>query len=165
MLRLPCKGDGNGEHHAYCRECLRGLFQSSLTDPSYFPPRCCSKIIPPFDCAPFLPQPLIARFMERHEELRTVDRTYCSKCTKWIWPDNIKAEVGTCADCKVKTCTTCKGKQHDGLCPEDKGVKQLLKFAKQKRWQTCPNCKGMVELERGCYHITYVIHTSYLRVK
>ncbi|KAH4993882.1 hypothetical protein HBH95_050150 [Parastagonospora nodorum] len=156
MLQLPCKDENEPENHAYCRDCLQRLFQSSVTDPSHFPPRCCNRIIPLFSCTPFLTQPLIAKFVERREELGTSDRTYCSnnKCSKWVRPADIQANVGTCAECKEKTCATCKGKQHGGLCPEDKDVKELMSFAKEKRWQTCPNCKEMVELERGCYHIT-----------
>jgi hypothetical protein len=156
MLQLPCKDEGDRENHAYCRDCLQRLFESSVTDPSHFPPRCCNKIISLFSCTPFLPRPLVARFVERREELGTINRTYCSNnmCSRWVRPANIAANVGTCTDCKEKTCTTCKGKQHMGLCPEDKDVKTLMTVAKQKRWQTCPKCKEMVELERGCYHIT-----------
>jgi hypothetical protein len=156
MLQLPCKDVGDRENHAYCRNCLQRLFESSVTDPSHFPPRCCSKIIPLFNCTPFLPPSLIARFVARREELATVNRTYCSNndCSKWIRPANIEANVASCTECAQKTCATCEAKQHVGLCPEDKDVKSLMTVAKQKRWQTCPNCKEMVELERGCYHIT-----------
>ncbi|RYN84833.1 hypothetical protein AA0120_g9220 [Alternaria tenuissima] len=56
--------------------------------------------------------------------------------------------------CAQKTCVTCKNERHDGLCPEDKDVKKLMGVAKAKRWQTCQKCKEMVELERGCFHIT-----------
>ncbi|KAF2847617.1 hypothetical protein T440DRAFT_456062 [Plenodomus tracheiphilus IPT5] len=157
MLELPCKGDNDFEPHAYCRECLRGLFESSVTDPSHFPPRCCSKIIPLFGCMPFLPATLVARFVSRREELETPNRTYCSdaKCSKWIRSADIKVDVAKCAHCAQETCALCKGKAHTGsLCPEDQNVKELLNVARQKRWQTCPNCKEMVELEQGCYHIT-----------
>jgi hypothetical protein len=85
-----------------------------------------------------------------------LDRTYCSNstCSKWIRPVNIAAGIATCAECYQKTCVTCKKKQHDGLCLEDKDVKELMSVAKAKRWQTCPSCKEMVELDKGCYHIT-----------
>jgi hypothetical protein len=159
MLQLPCKDEGDHENHAYCRDCLQRLFESSVTDPSHFPPRCCNKIIPLFSCTPFLSQALVVRFVERREELGTPNRTYCSnpKCSKWVRPANIKANVANCTECLQKTCATCKSKEHTGLCPEDKDVKELLSVARQKRWQTCPSCKEMVELEKGCYHITYVL--------
>jgi hypothetical protein len=158
MLQLACKDKGDSNTHAYCRDCLQRLFECSVTDPSHFPPRCCKKIIPAFSCIPFIPQALFARFVAKREELETPNRTYCSNaaCSKWIRPSHIEANVATCTNCAHKTCTTCKNRHHDGLCPEDKSVKELMKVARRKRWQTCPNCKEMVELERGCYHITYV---------
>lgn len=160
MLELPCKDQDTQGQHAYCRECLQRLFESSVTDPSHFPPRCCSKIISLSSCKPFLSQALVARFLMRQEELGTVNRTYCSNttCSKWIRPANIRANEATCAECKQKTCAVCKGKQHTGLCPEDKDTKELMNVARRQRWQTCPSCKEMVELERGCYHITQVFH-------
>ena len=32
--------------HAYCDECLANLFQSSMTDETLYPPRCCKQPIP-----------------------------------------------------------------------------------------------------------------------
>ncbi|CAN9328659.1 unnamed protein product [Alternaria alternata] len=156
MLQLPCRNDGDVEAHAYCRECLTRLFECSITDTSHFPPRCCSKIIPIFNCIPFLPSAVFSRFVAKREELEMVDRTYCSNktCSNWIRPASIVADTATCAECAQKTCVTCKNERHDGLCPEDKDVKKLMGVAKAKRWQTCPKCKEMVELERGCFHIT-----------
>jgi hypothetical protein len=156
MLQLPCKDKADIEAHAYCRDCLTRLFECSIVDSSHFPPRCCSKIIPVFSCIPFLPSAVFSRFVAKREELETLDRTYCSNstCSSWIRPANIAAGIATCVECVQNTCVTCKKKQHDGLCLEDQDVKKLMNFAKAKRWQTCPKCKEMVELERGCYHIT-----------
>ncbi|CBX95778.1 hypothetical protein LEMA_P029300.1 [Plenodomus lingam JN3] len=155
-LELPCKGDDDVKPHAYCRECLEGFFESSVTDPSHFPPRCCSKMISLSSCAPFLSASLIARFVARKEELETPNRTYCSnaECSAWIRPAQILAGVATCDQCAQQTCALCKSKAHIGhLCPEDQDVKELMIIAQHKRWQTCPNCKEMVELEQGCFHI------------
>ena len=156
LLQLGCKGKHDSETHAYCRDCVMRLFESSVTDPSHFPPRCCSKIIPLLRCIPFLPQELFSRFVARREELDTPNRTYCSNtaCSKWIRPVHIKAGVAQCLACAQNTCVTCKGIYHTGLCPKDKDVEKLMKVARRRRWQTCPACKEMVELARGCYHIT-----------
>jgi hypothetical protein len=122
MLHLPCKDKYSSETHAYCRDCLRRLFECSVTDPSQFPPRCCSKIIPAFSCLPFLPSDLYARFVAKREELETPDRTYCSntECSKWVRPIHIEGNVAICPYCAQTTCTTCKGKIHGGLCPRTK---------------------------------------------
>jgi hypothetical protein len=155
-LQLPCKYDGDVEAHAYCRDCLVRLFECAITDSSHFPPRCCSKIIPLLSCILLLPPAVISRFEAKREELETSNRTYCSNstCSKWVRPANIIAGIATCVACNQKTCATCKNQQHDGLCLEDRDVVELMNVAKAKRWQTCPNCKEMVELGRGCYHIT-----------
>jgi len=156
VLQLSCKDPDEFENHAYCRECLQALFEASVTDPSLFPPRCCSAIIPLFSCVPFLPKATMARFVERRDELETPNRTYCSdpKCAKWVKPISITAGVATCHCCSRQTCTTCKQKKHDGLCPVDENVKELMNVAEKRRWKTCPACKNMVELAQGCYHIT-----------
>ncbi|KAF2105400.1 hypothetical protein BDV96DRAFT_375790 [Lophiotrema nucula] len=156
VLKLSCIGDQYTEDHAYCRDCLTTMIQTALADTSHFPPRCCGKIVPMWDAHRFLPKELVARFHEKTDELKTPNRTYCSngKCAQWIKPANIAAGVGTCTACAQETCATCKAKKHTGLCPEDLSVKQLLQTAKERSWQTCPQCKNMVELSRGCYHIT-----------
>jgi hypothetical protein len=156
VLQLSCKDLGEFDAHAYCRECLQGLFEASVTDPSLFPPRCCSAIIPLFSCVPFLPKVTINRFVERKDELDTPNRTYCSNpsCARWVKPASIVANIAVCTHCLQRTCTTCKGKQHVGFCPEDEHVKELMSVAEKQRWKTCPWCKNMVELSRGCYHIT-----------
>lgn len=108
MLQLGCEDEGDRETHSYCRGCLVRLFESSVTDPSHFPPRCCSKIISLFACTPFLPQLLIAKFVARREEFGTPNRTYCSnnKCSRWIHPAKIVSNVVTCSDCHQQTCAT-----------------------------------------------------------
>lgn len=162
LLQLGCSQNneqykhGEAEDHAYCRDCLEGLFESSISDSSLFPPRCCSKPIGLFACTPFLSKELLARFVEKKAELDTVNPTYCSNtvCAKWVKPANISADIATCVECSQKTCTNCKTEQHDGLCPEDQGVKQLMGVAREKHWKACPQCKNMIELDKGCYHTT-----------
>jgi hypothetical protein len=155
ILQLPCKGVGETQNHAYCRECLKRLFETCISDTSSFPPRCCSKAIPLASCVRFISKALVDRFIEKRDELNTVNPTYCSnsKCAKWIRGRYIVADVATCPHCSRKTCAQCKGKPHQGLCPEDPDVRELINMAREKNWKTCPECKNMVELDRGCYHI------------
>ncbi|KAL1603688.1 hypothetical protein SLS60_005277 [Paraconiothyrium brasiliense] len=157
ILELSCPPE-NASKHAYCRDCLKSMFEMAIADSDQFPPRCCDPL-QLFQCMPFLSEGLIAKFQEKKEELETPNRTYCSKakCTKWIKLENIKAGVATCSKCAQKTCTSCGAKQHKGLCPDDEHVKSLLTLAEEKRWKSCPECKNMVELAVGCYHVTYVI--------
>lgn len=54
LLQLACDRGGEPQKHAYCRDCLRRHYKTSVTDLSHFLPRYCSKIIPLFNCVPFL---------------------------------------------------------------------------------------------------------------
>jgi hypothetical protein len=156
VSQLPCKNGSETECHAYCRECLIGIFEASLSDPSLFPPRCCSEPIPLSTTLFFLPQEIHERFLSRLEELDTPDKTYCSDpaCAQWIRPTSIEAGIATCRECQKRTCAFCKEEQHEDLCPEDEDVKKLMRFVRKRKWQTCPSCKNVVELSLGCYHIT-----------
>ena len=37
----------------------------------------------------------------------------------------------------------------------DMSPKVVEEMAKEKGWQRCYNCKAMVELKEGCYHMTW----------
>jgi hypothetical protein len=151
-LTLSCKP----EPHTYCRACLVDLFTSALVNTSLFPPRCCKVPIPLETCRAMLPKELIKDFDLKVEELATPNPTYCSNadCSKFIRPKDIKADVASCVYCKDKTCVKCKSSGHKGLCPSDPHVQLLMDVAKRGRWQQCTNCKNMVELEQGCFHMT-----------
>jgi hypothetical protein len=157
ILQLKCKLDGEDMCHAYCQECLVKLVEASLSDMSMFPPRCCSIPISEYcSIIVFLSQELHVRLLGKQEEINTPDRTYCSNpdCAQWIHPKSIKAQVATCGECQRKTCAVCKAAQHDGLCLEDGDVKKLMIMAQEKKWKICRQCKNMIELGRGCHHIT-----------
>lgn len=153
-LTLECKP----EMHAYCRSCLIDLFIITLDNTALFPPRCCKLPIPLETCRVLLPMELIKDFDLKVEELATPNPTYCSnaECSKFIRPKDILDGVGSCVfeDCKEKTCVHCKCKAHSGLCPTDPHVQLLMDIAKRGKWQQCTNCKNMVELAHGCFHMT-----------
>ncbi|KAJ4361803.1 hypothetical protein N0V83_010744 [Neocucurbitaria cava] len=150
-LTLRCEP----EPHTYCRTCLVDLFSSAIVNTSLFPPRCCKVPIPLDICRTMLPKKLIKDFDLKVEELATPNPTYCSNadCSKFIRPNDIKAEVGNCVYCKDKTCVRCKGKNHEGLCPHDPHVQLLMDAAKRGKWQQCTRCRNMVELAQGCFHM------------
>ncbi|KAF2753230.1 hypothetical protein EJ05DRAFT_458195 [Pseudovirgaria hyperparasitica] len=151
VIRLSCQP----EPHNYCRDCLRGMFEASMTDSGLFPPRCCKGHIPLSSVQDFFTRDFLAEFEIRRIELSTPNPTYCSEelCHRFIPPDRIQASVGTCRGCNRKTCAVCKSPQHDGLCPEDKDTKSLLSTAQEKEWQQCLKCRHMVAIDAGCNHI------------
>ncbi|KAI0809693.1 hypothetical protein GGR55DRAFT_161121 [Xylaria sp. FL0064] len=149
LARAPCK-------HDYCGECLENLFRSAMLDESLFPPRCCRQDIPVDENRLFLGNDLVEQFTQKSVELATPNRTYCHQptCSAFIPPTMIKDGTAQCPECKARTCETCKGATHAGDCPTDTGLQQVLEIARQERWQRCPKCFTMIELNTGCFHMT-----------
>lgn len=158
-LTLSCEP----EPHTYCRSCLTKLFQDSIHEDSIFPPRCCKVPIPIELSKSLLPKEMVKDFDLKVEEVATPNPTYCAtfSCNKFILAKYIKNNVGTCPFCNEKTCTMCKNKSHDGLCPNDPHVQLLMDVAKRSKWQQCQRCKNMVELSIGCFHMRSVYNNSF----
>jgi E3 ubiquitin-protein ligase RNF144 len=157
-LTLSCK-------HIYCRECVVGIFESSIKDPELFPPRCCRTEIP-FDQVDrqFLTQELSERFRKKRLEINTPNPVYCSNrtCSEFVATDYVSCswlrcgQKATCQSCNTDTCIDCRGKDHYGDCEESEH-EEILQLAKDKQWQRCPNCKTLVEITHGCNHMMHVL--------
>jgi hypothetical protein len=145
-------------NHEYCRDCLQDLFRASMTDDSLFPPRCCRQPILAKTVRIFLTVELLKQYEQKKVEFETPDRTYCSNplCSAFIRREDITNERATCPDCRAVTCTTCKAPGHEGDCPADIGLQQVLQTADENGWQRCYSCRRLVELDLGCNHITFV---------
>jgi IBR domain, a half RING-finger domain len=143
--------------HEYCRDCLSGLFKSSLTDVSLFPPRCCRQEMTLDSVKSFLEDTELMNLFERKRiELSTTDKTYCHSptCSAFIFPERIQGDLAVCEECALVTCTMCKLASHDDDCPADQGLKQVLALTTEEGWQRCGKCKRVIELNFGCNHIT-----------
>ena len=151
IARVPCR-------HEYCRSCLEDLFNSSMTDESLFPPRCCRQPINVGIARIFLKYDLIQRYEKKKIEFETPNRTYCytPECSTFINTSHIEDEVATCPNCSRTTCTSCKGRAHLGDCPSDSATQDLLALAQESGWQRCYSCWRLVELVHGCNHMTWV---------
>ncbi|KAI1653657.1 hypothetical protein F4813DRAFT_373643 [Daldinia decipiens] len=148
LAEAPCR-------HTYCRGCLERIFRHAMTDEAFFPPRCCRQPIPVDPNQLFLPVDLVWDFREKEVEFSTPNRTYChqSTCSAFIKHDAYVGNVATCSKCQSTTCVTCKGPSHDGNCPPNEGLQEVLQLARDEGWQRCPNCLSMIELNAGCNHI------------
>lgn len=142
--------------HAYCKECLQELFNLSTRDESLFPPRCCKQPIDLDDAQIFLTKELKDRFEKARIEFETPNRTYCSRgtCSAFIPPGSITGDTATCPGCLTETCTICKDGAHQGDCPDDTTLQEILAAATENGWQRCYSCRRLVELEVGCNHMT-----------
>ncbi|KAI1464732.1 uncharacterized protein F4812DRAFT_466974 [Daldinia caldariorum] len=149
VARAPCD-------HEYCRDCLVQLFQCAMADESLFPPRCCRQNIPLDKIQFLLPRGLVSEFRIKEIEFSTPRRTYCHNptCAAFIPPQSYEGDIATCNDCGGKTCITCKGPSHYGDCPHDEDLQRVLELAQDNKWQRCPNCLSLIELNQGCFHMT-----------
>ena len=152
LLGCPCE-------HYYCEDCLRTLFRLSLSDETLFPPRCCRQQIPLSFARLYLDSGFVESFRKKSAEFMSSDRTYCYRptCSSFIPSQYINGDSGICPDCGQLTCIICKGRSHEGDCPQDTGVQQVLELANEQGWQRCYNCRRLVELNHGCNHMRYAV--------
>jgi len=80
------------------------------------------------DMRHFLTPEIISGFHEKAVEFGTTNRIYYCNPTysTFLHPVNINGDRGECPICLVATCTICKGPSHQGDCPQDTGVQQVL---------------------------------------
>lgn len=141
----------------YCKSCLKKVFLNAMKDEELFPPRSLGKAIPLGLAAPFMSSDELVLFKDKEIEYATTNRIYCSnrKCGKFIRPDRIvKGDRANCVHCGSSTCVHCKQEFHTGECPQDEALQATLALAQETKWRRCPNCRSMVELRTGCYHMT-----------
>ncbi|PHH67256.1 hypothetical protein CDD81_3025 [Ophiocordyceps australis] len=151
MARCPCS-------HEYCAPCLTHLFQSALRDGSLFPARCCGQPIPLQGNGRFLSPEIMSAYRAKQVEHTTPNKTYChvARCSAFLAPTTIRGNTATCHRCGARTCVLCKNRDHQGRgrCREDEGTREVLRVAADRGWRRCQNCRTMVELQMGCFHMT-----------
>ncbi|KAF2835327.1 hypothetical protein M501DRAFT_941944 [Patellaria atrata CBS 101060] len=149
IIRLQCG-------HIYCRNCLKDLFMRSTKDQSLFPPRCCKETISIDAIEGSMSDEEKETFTSAKIEFTSGNRTYCSnnQCGKFILPEQYKVEIAECQHCYTQTCIQCKGQVHDGECPDDVFTQATLQLGRDLGWQRCYQCRMLVSLDRGCYHMT-----------
>ncbi|KAG0136928.1 hypothetical protein HOY82DRAFT_478176 [Tuber indicum] len=144
--------------HSWCHECLKRIFTLSLTDPAHMPPKCCSDDHVPLNHVDkLLSYQTKKLWNKKYIEYTSSNRIYCPEvnCGEWVQPKDIEAGVGKCSRCKTKVCALCNGKAHgDGECPKDEDLMKFIETAKENKFQRCYSCRAVVELERGCNHMT-----------
>ncbi|KAI9750618.1 MAG: hypothetical protein M4579_006387 [Chaenotheca gracillima] len=149
--------------HIMCHDCLKRIFELSITDPQHMPPKCCTPDhIPLKHVDKLFSDKFKQRWNRKYQEFTTKNRIYCPNrgCGDWIKPSHIHRDergrkYAKCSHCKTKVCTMCNGKWHIKKdCPKDEETNRFVEFAKREGWQRCHSCSAMVELKEGCNHMT-----------
>lgn len=154
-IDVPCR-------HEYCPPCFSQLVTTAILSEDTFPPKCCLQDIPRRILQSHISPEELAAFDEKALEyaVPTGSRYYCGSpaCAKWIDTRKARRLSGglQCPHCRFKMCTSCRGAQHSRNqdCPQDFGLGAALEQAERAGWQRCYSCRTMVELNRGCRHIT-----------
>lgn len=145
------------EHH-YCPECLKRVIMRAVTEKDLvlLPPRCCGTSIPFSLIVDSLTEEELEDFQNVETEKNTRDKTYCSNsdCRRFIAPRHVSASEATCPRCTTKTCAMCKNAFHEDDCPADPDLQATLELGNVQQWQRCYSCRSLVEIDRGCNHMT-----------
>lgn len=148
--------------HKWCRTCIRDAFENAIGDGPDWPPKCCQHEIALANANQLMTEDLRSRYTTKAIEWGTVDCTFCwqKSCSAFIPPQNISnvhnTRRGPCPSRPCVTCTACKQQYHEEeSCPENSEEVVLLRdLAEKENWRKCFSCGKLVELNKGCYHIT-----------
>ena len=142
--------------HPYCRECIISWFSLAGEYESTPRPHCCGQPIRLEDAGSLLSSDISKKFLAKAEEISSTNRTYCwdPKCATFISPKAIDGRQGKCPSCQELTCIVCKKEIHEGGCFEEPPAQSIMTAAAEAGFKQCFKCKRMVELDRGCRHIT-----------
>lgn len=151
--------------HIFCIACIRNWIRHNyVTFPLQCPITSCKTVVLPEHISLLFP-PNDTSFQRYNElVLRSRGAIYCpnKKCSVLI--QTIPASChSSCPKCRHSICNQCEVEWHEGFTCEayqalpetERGAEdlQLLKLAKQNRWQQCPKCRGIIERTSGCDHM------------
>ncbi|KAK1357376.1 ATP-dependent RNA helicase DEAH11, chloroplastic [Heracleum sosnowskyi] len=171
----------DGCMHRYCFSCMKQHVKVKLLNAIL--PKCphdgCPSLLKLDSCRKFLTLKWIDIMNERLTEaaIPVTEKIYCPypRCsalmsrtdileyTKALYPDVLGCGVRKCMKCHGLFCVSCKVPWHTNLTcyafkknnnsqqAEDVKLKTL---AAQNQWRQCVKCNHMIELAKGCYHMT-----------
>ncbi|XP_030471393.1 E3 ubiquitin-protein ligase RSL1 [Syzygium oleosum] len=174
MITMKCS-------HKFCSQCMR-TYVDGKVQTSQVPIRCpqlkCKYYVSPAECKYFLP---LASYESLERVLGEAnfhsDKIYCPfpNCSVLLDPQEcLSARASSssqsenscieCPACQRFICLECGVPWHSSLtCEEyqdlpaderDAADFTLHRLAASKRWRRCQQCRRMIELTHGCYHMT-----------
>jgi hypothetical protein len=152
LATVPCRDK-------YCRDCLQETFTRAFKNEELFP-RCCRQPFTLERISNLLTSEIETEFAAKTIEYGTKNRVYCSNLRCSIFLPPALAATGSqwvvCPACQTQTCLQCKRSFHEKVeCPEDEQTGEVMATAEAEGWARCPDCKPVVDLLQGCFHITY----------
>ncbi|KDP35876.1 hypothetical protein JCGZ_10446 [Jatropha curcas] len=175
MITMKCS-------HKFCSHCMRTYVDGKVQS-SQVPIRCpqlgCKYFISSNECRSFLPltsYECLEKALAEADVLHS-DRIYCPypNCSALLDPreclsaraSSSSQSDNSCVDCPVCQrfiCVECAVPWHSLMsCEEfqnlpleerDAADITLHRLAQNKRWRRCQQCRRMIELTQGCYHMT-----------
>ncbi|XP_058072018.1 E3 ubiquitin-protein ligase RSL1 [Magnolia sinica] len=175
LIRLNCS-------HKFCWHCMIKYMDAKLHS-SQVPIRCpqlrCRHCISAIECKSFLPAACYESFQRALSEADILDseKIYCPypNCSVLLNPrDCLSTQASSssqsetscvdCPECRRFICISCGVPWHSSMsCEEyqelpveerDAGDITLHRLAQNQRWRRCQQCRRMIELTHGCYHMT-----------
>ncbi|XP_047963589.1 E3 ubiquitin-protein ligase RSL1-like [Salvia hispanica] len=175
MLSFKCS-------HRFCSHCMKTYVEGKV-DYSQVPIRCpqlgCKYCISASECRTFLP---VASYESLERALGEADvlssnKMYCPypSCSVLLDPYDCLSTRGSsssqsdnscvecpvcqgfiCVDCEVPWHSSMTCDEYQRLPLEDRDASDLTlhRLARNKRWRRCVQCRTVIELAHGCYHMT-----------
>ncbi|XP_043689477.1 uncharacterized protein LOC122640375 [Telopea speciosissima] len=175
MVTMKCS-------HKFCSHCMR-MYVDGKLQTSHVPIRCpqsgCKYYISASEYKSFLPVTCYAS-LERalvEADILNPDKIYCPfpNCSVLFSPRECLSTRASsssqsdtscveCPECQRFVCVDCGVPWHSSMsCEEyqnlpmeerDAGDITLHRLAQNKKWRRCQQCRRMIELTQGCYHMT-----------
>ncbi len=175
MITMKCS-------HKFCSNCMRTYVDGKVQS-SQVPVRCpqlrCKYFISTPECRSFLPITSFESLEGALAEANVLysDRIYCPypNCSALLDPrECLSARASSssqsdnscveCPGCQRFICLECGVPWHSSMSCEDyqnlpleerdASDITLHRLAQNKRWRRCQQCRRMIELTQGCYHMT-----------
>lgn len=145
--------------HFYCQGCTRALVASAMMDESLWPLRCEGRPLPLTSIRSLLDSKMQRTFDAKAAEFGTpaMRRLYCpnATCSHFLGTTDDAGKEVLCPRCGDPACASCKQRAHPGAaCAENRAAAAVRDLATAQGWQTCPECRNIVELSQGCFHMT-----------
>ncbi|KAL3522986.1 hypothetical protein ACH5RR_015820 [Cinchona calisaya] len=175
MITMKCS-------HKFCSHCMKKYVEGKILS-SQVPVRCpqvkCKYYLSAIECKAFLPVISYESFEKALAEanIPNSDKIYCPypNCSVLLDPNECLSSRASsssnsesncvecpvcqrfiCVDCGVPwhSSTTCE--EYQGLPLEERDASDITlhRLAQNKRWRRCQQCRRMIELTHGCYHMT-----------